>query len=53
MLGIMLIIIGIVLWLVTGLFWAFLLCLILGLVLLFAPGVPYGYSTWGGRRGPP
>ena len=28
------------------------LLVVAGIVLLFVPGVPYGYSTWRGRRGP-
>jgi hypothetical protein len=52
MIGLLLIIIGLVLWLTTGLFWAFIVCLILGLALLFWPGAPYGYSSWRGTRAP-
>jgi fatty acid desaturase len=51
--GLVLILIGLVLWLATGLFWAFIICLILGLLLLFWPGAPYGYSSWRGTRAPP
>jgi hypothetical protein len=28
-----------------------LILVLVGIVLLFVPGVPYGYSTW--HRGPP
>gem|GEM_PF-2017108 len=52
-LGLALILIGVVLW--AALHWVLigLLCIIVGIILLFVPGVPYGYSTWRGRRGPP
>ena len=44
--AIALIIIGLILWLGFGFFLAGLICLIVGLVLLFVPAVPYGYHTW-------
>lgn len=50
--GLALILIG----LVVLLLWSTLiggLLIVVGLILLFVPGVPYGYSTWRGRRGPP
>lgn len=53
MIALVLITIGLVVWLVTGLFWVFILCLVLGLILLFWPGAPYGYSHYRGRRPPP
>jgi hypothetical protein len=49
--GLLLIVLGII-------FWFFLstvlgiICIIIGLVLLFVPNT-YGYSDWRGRRGPP
>lgn len=30
-----------------------ILVMILGIALIFIPAVPYGYSSWRGRRGPP
>lgn len=48
--GLLLIVLGIVIWLLVSPLLGLLLVLI-GLVLLFVPGVPYGYSSW--RRGPP
>lgn len=50
-LGLLLIILGIVLWLLVSPLLG-LICIVIGIVLLFVPGVPYGYSTWGHRRGP-
>lgn len=50
--GGLLVILGVVL-LVLGYFWLGLILLVVGLVLLFAPGPFYGYSYWRGRRGPP
>lgn len=44
--GLALIIIGLILWLALGLFTAGVICLIVGVVLVFVPGAPYGYSTW-------
>jgi len=51
--GLILIIVGLLLWLLAG--WAVvgLICIILGVILLFVPGPFYGYSYWHGRRGPP
>jgi len=34
-------------------FWVGLALLIIGIFLLFVPQVPYGYSSWRGRRPPP
>lgn len=48
--GLLLIVLGIVIWLlVSPLIGALLV--VLGIILLFIPAVPYGYSSW--RRGPP
>jgi hypothetical protein len=51
--GLLLVILGLLLWLFAG--WAVigLILIILGLFLLFAPGPFYGYSHWHHRRGPP
>jgi uncharacterized membrane protein len=49
-LGLLLIIIGLILWLATVYNTIGIILLILGLVLLFVPGVPYGYSSYAGRR---
>lgn len=50
--GLLLIVLGIVLWLfvssVVG-----IVVIVIGVVLLFAPGPFYGYSYWHGRRSPP
>ena len=46
--GLLLVILGIVLWLL-GYALIGIILLVIGLVLLFVPGVPYGYSSW--RRG--
>lgn len=54
--GLILVIAGLVIWLglhfehhvVIG-----IVLLIVGAVLLFAPGPWYGYGYWQGRRGPP
>ena len=49
--GLLLIILGIVVWLLLhptiG-----IIMVILGIVLVFWPGTPYGYSYYRGRRGP-
>lgn len=50
--GLLLIILGIVIWLLVSPLIGLILVLV-GLVLLFVPGVPYGYSSWRGRNGPP
>ena len=49
--GLLLIILGIVIWLLLSPVLGLIL-VILGIVLLFVPGVPYGYSSYRGRRGP-
>lgn len=47
--GLLLIILGIVLWLTVAPLLGLIL-VVIGIVLLFVPGVPYGYGTWRGRR---
>jgi hypothetical protein len=49
--GLLLIVLGIVIWLLLSPTIGLILVLV-GIVLLFVPGVPYGYSSWHGRRGP-
>jgi hypothetical protein len=51
--GLALIIIGLILWLVFGFVIAGIICLVIGLVLLFVPGAPYGYGYYRDRRRPP
>jgi hypothetical protein len=51
--GLLLVIAGLLLWLVGGYFVAGLIVLVIGVVLLFAPGPWYGYGYWRGRGGPP
>lgn len=53
MIGIVLVVAGLLVWLLAG--WTILgiILIILGLVLMFAPGPWYGYSHYRGRRGPP
>lgn len=51
--GLLLIIVGLLLWLLAGWFVVGVILIVLGAILLFVPGAPYGYSTWHGRRGPP
>lgn len=53
MIGLVLIIAGFLLWLLGGYVLVGLILIILGIVLAFVPGVPYGYSHYRGRRGPP
>ena len=50
--GLLLIILGIIFWFTISTLLG-IICIVVGLVLLFVPGVPYGYSSWRGRRGPP
>lgn len=50
--GLALILIGIVIWLLLSPLLGIIL-VVIGIILLFVPGVPYGYSSWRGRRGPP
>lgn len=50
--GLLLILVGLVVALLVS--WTIgLLLIVVGVVLLFVPGVPYGYSSWRGRRGSP
>ena len=51
--GLALIIIGLILWLGLGFFVAGIICLIIGLILMFAPGPFYGYPYYRSRRRPP
>lgn len=51
--GLILVVVGLLLWLVGGYFIAGLILLVIGAILLFAPGPWYGYGYWRGRRGPP
>ena len=50
--GLLLIVLGIVVWLLLSTLIGALL-IILGVVALFIPGSPYGYGWYRGRRGPP
>lgn len=47
--GLLLIVLGIVIWLLLSPLLGLIL-VVIGLILLFVPGVPYGYSSW--RRHP-
>jgi hypothetical protein len=47
--GLLLIILGLVIWLLLSPLLG-LLMVVIGLILLFVPGVPYGYSSYRGRR---
>jgi hypothetical protein len=51
--GLLLIILGLLLWLLGGWFVLGVILMVLGFVLLFAPGPFYGYSYYRGRRPPP
>lgn len=51
--GLLLILIGLLLWLLAGWFVVGLILIVLGVVLLFAPGPWYGYGWYRGRRAPP
>lgn len=48
--GLALILIGVLIWLLLSPLLGIIL-VVIGIILLFVPGAPYGYSTW--RRGPP
>ena len=50
--GLLLFLIGLILALFVSVFWGVVL-MVIGLILMFVPGVPGGYSSWRGRRGPP
>jgi hypothetical protein len=51
--GLILVIVGLLLWLLGGYFLIGIILIVVGLILLFVPGAPYGYSHWHGRRPPP
>jgi membrane protein YdbS with pleckstrin-like domain len=51
-LGLVLIVIGLILWLLTSLNALGIILIVVGVILLFVPHT-YGYSDWRGRRGPP
>jgi membrane-bound ClpP family serine protease len=51
--GLLLIVLGLLLWLLAGYFVAGLILIVLGVILLFAPGPFYGYGYWHDRRGAP
>jgi hypothetical protein len=48
--GLILVILGIVIWLLLSPLLGIIL-VVIGVLLLFVPGAPYGYSSWH-RRGP-
>lgn len=50
--GLLLIVLGIVFWFTFSTALG-LIFIVVGIILLFVPAVPYGYSSWRGRRGPP
>jgi len=50
--GLALVLIGLVVLIFVSAFWGAIL-IVVGLILMFVPGVPYGYSSYRGRRGPP
>lgn len=50
--GIVLIVLGLIIWLFVNALIGLIL-VIIGLLLLFIPGPFYGYSWYRGRRGPP
>lgn len=47
--GLALFLIGVLIWLTISPFWGIIL-MIIGLILIFVPGVPYGYGWYSGRR---
>ena len=51
--GLALIIIGLIVWLAAELFWVGIILIVLGIVLLFAPGPFYGYGWYRSRGAPP
>lgn len=52
--GLILIILGLILWLVTGWFVVGLILIVVGILLLFAPWPgAYGYNYYRGRGNPP
>jgi len=46
----LLVIIGLLIWLFTVHHALGFVLLVIGLILFFVPAVPYGYSSWRGRR---
>lgn len=50
--GLALLLIGLIVAIFLSTFWGVIL-MVIGLILMFVPGVPYGYSSYRGRRGPP
>jgi len=51
--GVVLILVGLILWLASSLPVIGIVLIVVGIVLLFAPGPWYGYHYYRGRRGPP
>jgi membrane-bound ClpP family serine protease len=51
--GLLLVILGLLLWLLGGYQTLGLILIVLGVILLFVPGVPYGYGWYRGRGAPP
>jgi len=47
-----LVLIGLIVAIFVSAFWGVIL-IVVGLILMFVPGAPYGYSSYRGRRGPP
>lgn len=50
--GLLLIIAGLLLWLLAGWTLVGVILIVIGLVLLFVPGAPYGYSSYRNRGAP-
>lgn len=50
--GLALVLVGIIVWAFLNALIGIIL-IIVGLVLIFVPGTPYGYGWYRGRRGPP
>jgi hypothetical protein len=50
--AILLILAGLLIWLLTTMDTLGIILLVLGIILLFVPQVPYGYHSWGGRGRP-
>jgi hypothetical protein len=50
--GLLLALVGLLLWLLTSLNTLGIILFVLGLILIFVPGVPYGASWYRGRRAP-
>lgn len=46
--GLLLVIAGLLLWLIGGWFVVGVILIVLGVVLLFVPGAPYGFRSRGG-----